>query len=375
MSGVAEVFKDLDMPPVVPPHVHRPIEVTPREELQTLNRFKLLSVSELHELPRQRWAVHKVAPAAGIMGLYGPSGSGKSFLLIDMIALLAEGGVWFCHRIPAPLRVVVIVLEGESGFRDRIEAWEVDCGRAFPATVKFVFQPFRINDRSDVLAMAAAVDAEGGADVVVIDTLNRAAPGADENSSRDMGIILEHAKELQSMFGGLLLLVHHTGKDVSKGMRGHSSLYAALDAAIEVTRTDDRREWSIAKSKDGIDGQAHAFRLEVVDVATDDDGELVTSCVVRTDDGPIARRPKPPKGGNQRIIYDALGPLFRESTHVGQAGAPPTRPCLRLEDAIAGTKDRLAVESKRRAERTRLAITSLISANVLGCHQDWLWLV
>lgn len=374
-GGIDGVFEELDTPPVPPPITRRPMVAEAQgEELPISNRYKLISVSELRDLPRQRWAIRKVAPAAGIMGLYGPSGSGKSFLVIDMITAMATGTEWFGHKIPAPLRVTVVVLEGETGFRNRVEAWEVDGGRIFPDSVRFVFQPFRLNDRSDVLAMASAIDAAGGSDVVIVDTLNRAAPGADENSSRDMGLILECAKELQSEFGGLLVLVHHTGKDAGKGMRGHSSLLAALDAAIEVTRTDDRREWTIAKSKDDIEGQAHGFRLEIVDLAEDEAGELVTSCVVRADDAPATRRPKPPKGGNQKIIYDALGPLFRDSNHFGQAGAPPTRPCIQLEDAIAGTKDRLAVEPKRRAERARLAITGLISANVLGCDQGWIWL-
>ena len=68
--------------------------------------------------------------------------------------------------------------------------------------------------------------------VVFLDTLNRAAPTADENSSKDMGEILSAAKLLQSLINGLVVLVHHTGKDATKGLRGHSSLFAALDAAV-----------------------------------------------------------------------------------------------------------------------------------------------
>ena len=120
--------------------------------------------------------------------------------------------------------------------------------------------------------------------VVILDTLNRAAPGADENSSKDMGAILEAAKALQRLTGGLVVLVHHTGKDATKGLRGHSSLFAALDAALEVTRTGDRREWALTKSKDGEDGLRHAFNLRVVSLGADSDGLPVSSCVVMPDD-------------------------------------------------------------------------------------------
>ncbi len=70
-----------------------------------------------------------------------------------------------------------------------------------------------------------------------IDTLNRSAPDADENSSKDMGLIIDGMKKIQSQCEGLVICVHHTGKDVSKGLRGHSSLLAALDSAIQVERT------------------------------------------------------------------------------------------------------------------------------------------
>lgn len=338
-------------------------------------RFHLLTTEELHALPPMRWVIHSVLPAEGVASIYGASTSGKSFLMLDMVAAVAEAEEWFGHRVKKQCRVVVIVLEGEGGFRRRVEAWEKFHARAFPPGVRFVFGGFVINDRSDVLGLAAAIDEAGGADLVVVDTLNRATPGADENSSRDMGMTLEGCRELQGMFGGLLLLVAHTGKDATKGLRGHSSLFAALDAAIEVTRTSDRREWRSEKVKDGSDGEAHAFRLEVVDLGEDDDGDPITSCVVRSDDAPVTTRPKLPKTGNQRIVHDALGPLFRESPHFGRAGAPSARPCITLDDAIAGTRDRLTVDPKRRTERAREAITGLIARGVVGCNEGWLWLI
>jgi RecA-family ATPase len=53
--------------------------------------------------------------------------------------------------------------------------------------------------------------------VIVIDTLNQASPAADENSSQDMGIIIKHLKLLQEMTGGIVLIIHHTGKNTSQG--------------------------------------------------------------------------------------------------------------------------------------------------------------
>lgn len=69
--------------------------------------------------------------------------------------------------------------------------------------------------------------------VVLLDTLNRVAPIADENSPRDMGETQEAAKQLQGMSGGMVVLVQHTGKDATKGLRGHSSRLAAMDVTVE----------------------------------------------------------------------------------------------------------------------------------------------
>src|SRR5690606_31022552 len=101
----------------------------------------------------------------------------------------------------------------------------------------------------DLKDLGMSIKARGSTDgVVIIDTLNRAAPGMDENSSVDMGHAIHAAKLIQQGLGGLVLLVHHSGKDAAKGMRGHSSLYAALDAASEVKRSGPDRVWSLAKA-------------------------------------------------------------------------------------------------------------------------------
>ena len=222
---------------------------------------------------------------------------------------------------------------------------------------------------------AAILAAVGTGAVVFVDTLNRAAPLADENSSRDMGAILEGAKELQRLTGGLVVLIHHTGKDATRGLRGHSSLFAAMDAAVEVSRDGDRREWKVSKAKDGADGEAHPFRLEVVQLAPDSDGEPVSSCVVRRDTAlDDIRAVKLPQGGNQRMVLDALRPLFKAGA-IGKPGAPPMRPCIELEAAISAAAGRLPCASDRRAERTREAISGLVARGVLGCNEGWLWLV
>jgi putative DNA primase/helicase len=315
-----------------------------------------------------------VLPAHGLASVYGPSGSGKSFLALDAAAAIADGAEWFGYRVkPAP--VVYCALEGEAGFRVRVAAWEEAKGRRLPAGLRLVLQSFKLTDPQDVADLSAAVLTAGAGAVVILDTLNRAAPEADENASADMGRILEAAKALQRLTGGLVLVVHHTGKDATRGLRGHSSLFAALDAAVEVTREGDRREWKVAKAKDGQDGAGHPFRLDVVDLGEDDEGETVTSCVIAPDESPQdVTRSRLPKGGNQKVVLDALGELLRKSATFGRAGAPPVRPCVQLEPAVEAIAPRLTCEPKRQKERVRQALTGLTASGVVTCREGWLWL-
>ena len=239
------------------------LQLSPTAPPKPRTRYKLIGIPDLLALPPLTWRVRGVLPAFGLATLYGPSASGKSFLAFDMAAAIAEGSFWFGFRIEAG-PVVYAALEGEAGFKLRAQAWEAHKGRALPDGLHMMMQPFRLTNADDVRDFAAVIPA--GA-VVFIDTLNRATPTSDENTSSDMGEILEAAARLQILIQGLVVLVHHTGKDPTKGLRGHSSLFAASDAVIAIARHRDRRTWTTddtqgGKSKDGT-GTTHGFRLAV----------------------------------------------------------------------------------------------------------------
>lgn len=269
------------------------------------NRYRLLDGAAIEALEPTEWRVKGVFPAKGLCAFYGPSASGKSFLAFDLGTAIANGSSWFGYRMRKGA-VVYVALEGAGGFRLRVWAWVVEYG-AVPASLRLVLnQSFNITNANDVRDLAAVVIATFGPDATVfIDTMNRAAPGLEENNSKDMGLILSGAKSLQEAIDGLVILVHHTGKDAAKGLRGHSSLFAALDGAIEVTRDSDQRSWRVAKSKDGADGEEHMFSLEVISLGQDGDGDEITSCVVRPEAAARAKAERLSKA--EMIALDCLG--------------------------------------------------------------------
>ncbi len=337
-------------------------------------RYKMLTGADLYNAPPMRWLVRGVLPVDGFGALFGASGSGKSFLILDMGCAVAGGAdEWFGRRVTqAP--VTYVCLEGEAGMGKRIKAWSLHHGKPLPDALRFITQPFDLLS-DDVGDLAKAVIASGGAGgMVIIDTLNRAAPGADENSSVDMGNLIAAAKQLQSLIGGLVLLVHHTGKDTSKGLRGHSSLYAALDGAIEVTATDTRKAWSVAKSKDDATGDAHPFKLVIVPVGNDDEGDEITSCVIVPDESTQAIQKKMPTlGSNQSLAHKALGEPLRKSVHIGKDGAPQGRPCISFDDALLIITELMPVEAKHQKQRAKEAIAGLVRKGIMGMKGDWLW--
>jgi hypothetical protein len=336
-------------------------------------RFPLLSAADLLALPPLRWRVRGILPSEGLAALYGPPGCGKSFLAIDLLAAVADGRPWFDHATTAA-PCVYVGLEGEAGVAQRVQAY---CAkRTAPDRLRVVLTPLDLRRPDDREELAAAILAAGmGAGVVCVDTLNRAAPGIDENDASAMGLLIEAAKQLRERVGGLVLLVHHAGKDITRGLRGHSSLLAALDAVIEVTREGDRRGWQLAKAKDAGDDESRPFRLDVVELGQDADGWPVSSCIVAPEApaGESVRNSKLPKGGHQRVIWDGLGELLRESKTFGQGGAPAMRPCIRLDDAIEKLRDRLACESNRRTPRTREAVIGLVNRGLIELREEWLW--
>ncbi|SFC33967.1 Primase C terminal 2 (PriCT-2) [Polaromonas sp. OV174] len=339
------------------------------EPPQPAPRYKLLGASDLRDLPPLAWSVQGVLPEMGLAAVFGPSGCGKSFLLFDMAAAIAEGRPWFSHQTKAA-PVVYCALEGEAGFKLRAAAWEQHHGRALPADLHLVLQPFQLTKPQDVADLAAVVPP--GA-VLIIDTLNRAAPMADENSSKDMGEILSRAKELQNLTKGLVVLAHHTGKNTAAGMRGHSSLYAALDAAVEVSRKGQRREWKVAKSKDGRDGDIHPFTLKIETLGNDAHGDPMTSCVVLSDSAAKSvSAVKLPQGGNQRLVFDALLPLFKAGS-TDYSGAPKGHPCIALETAVITGAALLPCSSDKRTSRAKAAIAGLVKRGALGLSEGFLW--
>ncbi len=337
-------------------------------------RFNIMSASALAALPSPPWLVKGVLPRRGVGAIYGPPSSGKTFLTLDLCAAVSGGCDWFNLRT-TQVPVLYLGLEGEDGLSKRVRAYQKAKG---DCQARFVTAPLDVriaSDRRELVKAAIAADCIDG--LLIVDTLNRAAPGFDENAAADMGEVIAALKDLESQTGGMVIVVHHTGKDSAKGLRGHSSLLAALDVAIEVKRGDSLRSWEIAKAKDAGDGDTFPFKLSIVELGTDTDGEPVTSCIVDSTIPQGALKPKAPKqpqGANQVLALREIRRLIksegveRNCGFLYTAAVPLSRA---LEEVAKGLAD---VEPKRKPERAAAAVNGLAAKRIIGSRDEIVWL-
>ena len=231
------------------------------------SRWRFLSVEELESLPPPRWLVPGILVEGSIAAIYGAPESGKSFLAVDLSMSVASGVAW--HGRPVEQGgVLYVAAEGAPGLGKRVRAWKVDRS-ATGRRVAFSLMRDPINMATDAEAreFARTVAAElGDLRLVVVDTLNQTAAGADENSAQDMGRYIAGMKRLRDATGATVVVVHHSGKDESKGMRGSTALLGAMDTTVEVARAThgNSKEVRIRKQKDAEREPPMRFNLSKV---------------------------------------------------------------------------------------------------------------
>jgi hypothetical protein len=298
--------------------------------------------------------------------------------------------------------VVYCTGEGINGFRRRLIAmrqhYEVE-GQKIP-----FFHIERVPDlgseATDVNDLIADINRhlnERGLPpprVVALDTLARCMVGGDENSARDMSRFIGRCDQIERAFGCLVAVVHHTGKDESRGARGSNALLGALDCEWTVERNGDVRSARVSRMKDGQDDVGWQFALKIVTAepqtsVNDDYGCALTTCVVEvvSDAGEAqttARRKKKPaikglKGDLLNIIRDVI-PEAGETEGLPRE-VPPNKPAIRraVLKNICLKKAWLTEPHTNREQnsgRAKLAayLSRLRAEGVLNFDREWVWL-
>jgi hypothetical protein len=208
---------------------------------------RLLNDLEIESLPALVWQIDSVLPKQSVALLYGSPGVGKTFVGLDMGFCVQTGSDWQGRPVRKGT-VVYVIGEGSSGLPARVRAWKQ--ARAFSglAGVQFQREPLQLL-RSD--QVQAFIDTVGphGPELVVFDTLARCLVGGDEDSARDMGLVIENVERLRMSLQTTVLLVHHPTKD-GRAERGSGALRGAVDTALRLTVSDGVVTLRCEKQKD-----------------------------------------------------------------------------------------------------------------------------
>jgi hypothetical protein len=227
---------------------------------------RILTRSDLLELPDPEPLIDNVLDRGTTALLYGKWGTAKSFIALDWGLSVSTGRKWQGRAVQRR-RVLYVAAEGAFGFKGRVDAWETGWHTKV-ADADFAILPFPVNlTRPPEVANLAALIAWGGYDFVILDTLARCMVGADENSAKDCGIVVDSMTRLLGHTPGgrgCVLGAHHAGKD-GKTLRGSSAFEGAADTVYFTSRDGAVITLDREKRKDGPELDRHQLIIDPID--------------------------------------------------------------------------------------------------------------
>lgn len=234
---------------------------------------------ELWDIPPVSYLIDNIIPRGTVGLMIGASQTFKSFMALDMALSIAQGmPKWHGHAIDAPEDAIVLYIAGEGGVEgisQRRRGW----ASFHKFTRETMRDRFRLithgvnltsRDSRALLVQAIKeqlVDDNGRLVLIVVDTMNTVASGADENSTKEMGALHNICVEISQQFDTAVMGVHHTNK---KGdVRGSSVLTANMDFWFLLKRrvfSSKKIEMEIGKLKEADAGHKEKYEMKLVGI-------------------------------------------------------------------------------------------------------------
>ena len=266
--------------------------------------LRIYRFDEWAELPDPPDLIGGLASPGEVIVLSGPSGTGKTFLALDLVARLATGddstglpvkgrtpGLYLAAEATAGMRARIRMLPGESQAR----AWVI------PGAP-------RISDPHYAGQVAAHI-AANGIGVVVVDTMQKLAPAdADESSSAWMADMTDAMKLITDAAAGAAaagdyqitwLLVHHDNK-AGSGPRGTSAIEADCDQLWRLSRVSETGIKLVVKKTKDREPTTWAIDTRRVETGSvDGNGDPRTTLVASSWVKAAAAGPRPDNAGTE----------------------------------------------------------------------------
>jgi phage/plasmid primase-like uncharacterized protein len=255
------------------------------------------------------WLVKRWIQSQALVMVHGPSGGGKTFVVLDWCLRMASGTEdWAGHKVRNG-NVVYLAGEGHHGLRGRVAAWKHH-HKAGKLDMWLSKDGCDLNTPTGYLKVVEQVRMlKDRPSVIVVDTLHRFLAG-DENSAQDAKTMLDACNALMMEFNCSVILVHHTGvsDEAQHRARGSSAWRGALDIEISIVPGKDDQPMQIVqrKSKDAELAETVFVELHTVEIPgwRDEDDQQVTSAVVVEASAPAQASKKDSKIDTHRKTFE-----------------------------------------------------------------------
>lgn len=241
------------------------------------NLFEVLGVEDIFNLPDPVFLIEDLIIEGATAFIYGVPGCGKTFIAMDMAFSLGVDEIthWFGKKINRHGPIVYISSEGTTDMKFRMMAWEkekkVQINRK---RFHFIRQPVNFMDPAHIVKLIQTIKIEienkyGEKPVmIIIDTVSRVLPGADENLQKDMTLYIQANDAMRLAFECAASGVHHMAKGGGTGMRGSSVFEGGANCLIQVEREKPSMfgVMTMRKIKEARDGWELPFELKDVDL-------------------------------------------------------------------------------------------------------------
>ena len=213
--------------------------------------------------PPVRWLVKGLIPQGGVVALIGAPGSGKSAVTAALVIATATGSDWL-GQITRPGVPVMVSYEAATSTRRRLAA-ALSESQATPLIVSVAPEKTLLEKGAyeDIRGMIQDARRDCGAPVslMVIDSLQSATRGADENSSKEIGAAFGVLQRLAKECDLTIIVIAHNGRDGGRHARGTSFVLGDVEAQLFVKPSAGGGTIEVVKLRDGEPSRPLPFAL------------------------------------------------------------------------------------------------------------------
>jgi hypothetical protein len=273
--------------------------------------FTRMSEDDVDNLPDISFRIQLILPEVGVTLVYGPSGTGKTFVAYHTAQCLARGMHWFGRRVTG-CKVLYIYAEGKLGLKLRQKAWYQHYQEPKSGNLTFIGMPIHLIEQRGILieTLKEMIECNEKPDVVFVDTFSNCTSGLDQNLQKEVEPALRVCHDIRETYGLQVILIHHTNK--SDDFNGSQAFKNHVDTMIKLSSNDSNPSsllMECEKQRDGAD-KFPPIQLELLQVDLGINPQTfdpVSSAVVITNDREAVKTTKQQRDEEvQKIMLESL---------------------------------------------------------------------